>query len=205
MYVPIYHQTPAIITMNQPIQLIVGLGNPGNQYQHTRHNVGQWLVEAIADNNHLSLRNEAKFYGRYAKERFEQHAIHLLIPTTYMNNSGQSVNAVAKFFKILPEQILIIYDDLDLPCGKSKLKPSGGHGGHNGIRDIINHLGSKNFPRLRLGIGHPGHKDLVLNYVLGTPKKSEKEKILAAITDAQRIIPQLIAGNWDKAVQQLHS
>lgn len=191
--------------MQTPIQLIVGLGNPGPRYQDTRHNAGQWFVERLARDHGKTLLAEPKFHGLFAKIPLGNNTVGLLIPTTFMNNSGQSVGAVANFFKIPPAAILVAHDELDLPSGVLKLKKEGGHGGHNGLRDIINHLGTQNFPRLRVGISHPGHKDLVLNYVLGNPSKGEKQQIDTAIEDFSLHLPALLAGDWDKVTQTLHT
>jgi PTH1 family peptidyl-tRNA hydrolase len=186
------------------IHLIVGLGNPGANYQATRHNAGFWLVDQLAQDHHVSLRNESRFFGETAKFSACGKDIHLLKPATFMNRSGQSVAALAKYFKITPEQILVVHDELDLEPGDNRLKQSGGHGGHNGLRDIINHIG-KDFYRLRIGIGHPGDKNQVVNYVLHTPSIIELEGIQDAIQRSVNIMPTLLSGELEKAMQQLHS
>lgn len=191
--------------MSTPIRLIVGLGNPGSEYELTRHNVGAWFVEKLAQTNEAQLNFNKKFHGATGKTKINDHECHLLIPTTYMNLSGQSVLAVAHFYKILPSEILVVHDDLDLPIGTIKLKQGGGHGGHNGLRDIIIRLSTQDFVRLRIGIGHPGNKEQVTNYVLTKTKKSEKKQIDLAIDDALQVLPTIIAGNLDAAMQELHS
>ncbi|TVP54134.1 MAG: aminoacyl-tRNA hydrolase [Halomonadaceae bacterium] len=192
--------------MQQPsIQLIVGLGNPGPEYAATRHNAGDWFVQALARETGQVLRPEKKFHGLYCKVHWQGHDLHLLTPTTFMNRSGQSVKALCDFFKITPEQVLVAHDELDLPVGTARFKKSGGHGGHNGLRDLINHLGSRDFPRLRLGIGHPGNSKLVVNYVLSHAGKREREAIDTVIDDAIRSLPDLLSGDWGRAMNYLHS
>ncbi|MDX1588031.1 MAG: aminoacyl-tRNA hydrolase [Oleiphilaceae bacterium] len=187
------------------MQLIVGLGNPGNDYAATRHNAGAWFVEALARETGQTLRPEKKFLGLYAKVHWQGRDLHLLNPTTFMNRSGQSVKALSDFFKIPPEQILIAHDELDLPAGTARFKKSGGHGGHNGLRDLINHLGSRDFPRLRLGIGHPGNSKQVVNYVLSNAGKAERIAIDVAIDEAIRWLPDALSGDWARAMNHLHS
>jgi PTH1 family peptidyl-tRNA hydrolase len=186
------------------IHLIVGLGNPGANYHSTRHNAGFWLVDQLAQDHQVALRNEARFHGETGKFRIAGKDIYLLKPTTFMNRSGQSVAALANYFKISAQQILVVHDELDLEAGDSRLKQSGGHGGHNGLRDIINHIG-KDFYRLRLGIGHPGDKNQVVNYVLHAPSKIELDGMQNAIQRSVNIMPTLLAGELEKAMQQLHS
>lgn len=186
------------------MRLIVGLGNPGPKYAKTRHNVGVWLLTELAEQHHLELREESKFFGRLAQLPGGGQACRLLIPSTYMNESGRAVRAVAEFYRIAPEEILVAHDDLDFPAEVVRLKKGGGHGGHNGLRDIMQSLGSPNFLRLRIGIGHPGNRDQVLNYVLGEPSHQDQTKIMAAITDALNAIPDLIAGDTERAFRYLH-
>jgi PTH1 family peptidyl-tRNA hydrolase len=192
-------------TSETPIRLIVGLANPGQEYSNTRHNAGAWFVEAIGQQQHILLRPETKFLGLYHKISLHGHECHLLIPTTYMNHSGASVAAIAKFYKIPVDAILVAHDELDLAPGNVKLKHAGGHAGHNGLRDIISALGSPNFLRLRLGIGHPGSPDKVTNYVLGAPNKSDRNAIDDAIYRALNITQELTAGHISKAMQHLHT
>ena len=186
--------------MPTTIQLIAGLGNPGPEYAKTRHNAGAWLVEQLASTN---LRPEPKFFGLTGV--LDEQNCRLLIPTTYMNHSGQAVKAMANFYKIEPDAILVVHDDLDLPVGTIKFKQGGGDGGHNGLKDISAQLGSKNFWRLRIGIAHPGHRDGVLDYVLHPPSKADREQIFTAIDEAIAVLPQFINGEHQKAIQQLHT
>ena len=188
------------------IKLIVGLANPGSQYQDTRHNAGAWYVEELARAYNIPFKVESKFHGHFAKGLIGSEDIKLLIPTTFMNVSGKAIQAVANFYKIEPEEILVAHDELDIDPGTLKLKKGGGHGGHNGLRDTVSKLGNnKDFMRLRVGIGHPGHKSQVTNYVLGKPSPDDRNAINLAIDEAVRETPTLLSGDWDKAVQRLHS
>jgi len=187
------------------IQLIVGLGNPGSEYEKTRHNVGVWFIDALAQQYQLAFRRETKFRGAIAKLDVLESTCWLLKPSTYMNESGQSVLAFARFYKVLPNSILIVHDELDFDVGTIRIKHGGGHGGHNGLRDIFYHLKTKDFYRLRIGIGHPGSKDRVTPYVLGTPSQTDRYKIMGSIKDSLKAVPYLIAGNIDRAYQLLHS
>jgi len=191
--------------MQSPIQLIVGLGNPGPQYAATRHNAGFWFIEELARQSGASLRAETKFHGLVGNASIQGQSCLLLQPTTFMNHSGLAVSHVANYYKIKPEAILVAHDELDLLCGDIKLKLGGGHAGHNGLRDIAQALKSQNFARLRLGIGHPGHKDKVLNYVLGQASSSERDKIEAAIDKSLAVLPKVLSGAWEQAMQELHS
>lgn len=191
--------------MSAALKLIVGLGNPGRDYEGTRHNAGFWFVDALADAAGATLRNESKFHGEAAKIRLHGEDLWLLKPMTFMNRSGQAVSALARFYKIEPEQILVVHDELDLPPGGAKLKRGGGHAGHNGLRDIISAIGSKDFLRLRLGIGHPGSAKQVSNYVLSKPGKDDRISIDHAIAEAERILPELIDDQLQKAMNLLHS
>jgi PTH1 family peptidyl-tRNA hydrolase len=188
-----------------PIQLIVGLGNPGPQYAATRHNAGFWFLETLAEECGYTLRNDSKFHGLVANGKIQGIECLLLQPNTFMNHSGLAVSSVANYYKIKAENILVAHDELDLVCGEVKLKWGGGHAGHNGLRDIAQALKSQNFARLRLGIGHPGHKDKVLNYVLGQALRSERDKVDAAIAKTLPILPKVLSGEWENAVQQLHT
>ena len=187
------------------IELIVGLGNPGPKYDATRHNVGFWFVDAIARQKGASLRPENKFHGEVGQVTIEGQTVRLLKPTTYMNHSGQSVRAVAQFYKITADNILVVHDELDIPPGALRLKKGGGHGGHNGLRDIISHLSSKEFTRLRLGIGHPGSSRDVTNYVLGRAGGEDQQLIEQAIDDALHYLPMIVQGEQQKAMNHLHS
>ncbi|NBA94937.1 aminoacyl-tRNA hydrolase [Pseudomonas sp. R5(2019)] len=188
------------------IQLIVGLGNPGPEYEQTRHNAGALFVERIASVQRVNMTADRKYFGLTAKFSHQGQDVRLLIPTTYMNRSGQSVAALAGFFRIPPEAILVAHDELDLPPGVAKLKQGGGHGGHNGLRDIIAQLGNQNtFHRLRLGIGHPGVSSQVSNFVLGRAPRAEQEKLDASIDFALGVLPDILAGEWNRAMKNLHS
>jgi PTH1 family peptidyl-tRNA hydrolase len=191
--------------MSEPIKLIVGLGNPGREYEATRHNAGFWWVDEFARTQGANFKADGKFHGLVARASLHGHDVHLLKPQTFMNVSGRSVVALALFYKILPDQILIVHDELDLPPGGAKLKLGGGHGGHNGLKDIIAHLGAKEFWRLRIGIGHPGDRDQVVNYVLNAPRKEEQVLIEDAMQHAQDVAPLIIEGKLEAAMLKLHS
>ncbi len=186
------------------IKLIVGLGNPGREYEATRHNAGFWWVNELAHINKISFKADNKFHGLIARATLHGHEVHLLKPQTFMNVSGRSVGALAQFYKIEPAQILVVHDELDLPPGSAKLKLGGGHGGHNGLKDIIAHLSTKEFWRLRVGIGHPGDRNEVVNFVLNAPRKEEQELIDEAMRRAQEIVPLIIEGKLEAAMQKLH-
>jgi len=188
----------------QTIQLIVGLGNPGNEYEKTRHNAGFWFIDQLIAQHRLTLKNEAKFLGEVSRFNSPSGTIWLLKPTTFMNKSGQSIARLANFYKIKPEQVLVVHDELDLDPGSVKLKQGGGHGGHNGLRDTMAQLG-KQFYRLRLGIGHPGNKEQVVGFVLGKTPRSEKILIDAAIEKSLDSIELILQGDMQKAMNQLHS
>ncbi len=191
--------------MGSPISLIVGLGNPGRDYQNTRHNAGVWFLQALAQQLKIQFTEQPKFFGLVARAEIADQSVHLLIPTTFMNLSGKSVAALAQFFKIPPEAILVVHDELDLLPGMARLKQGGGAGGHNGLKDIIQALGNQNnFQRLRLGIGHPGQASLVTNYVLGTPPSSEKQLIEEAIEQALPEIPAIISGDTQAVMNRLN-
>lgn len=188
------------------LRLIVGLGNPGPTYFETRHNAGQMFVEAIARAHNITLTAERKFFGLYGSGLVAGKEVKLLVPTTFMNRSGQAVAAICQFYKIAPEQILVAHDELDFEPGIARLKFGGGHGGHNGLRDIISASGNnKDFQRLRIGIGHPGNANEVANYVLKKAPAAEHDKILASIDEALRHLPQMVSGDWVSAMNQLHS
>ena len=192
--------------MTDRISLIVGLGNPGDKYADTRHNAGAEYVEQLAARHHATLSPEKKYFGLYAKVLMDNQPVHLLVPTTYMNLSGQSVASLANFFKIPVESILVAHDELDMPPGVARFKKGGGHGGHNGLRDIISKMGNnKNFYRLRLGIGHPGHASQVASYVLHKAPIAERNNTQAAIDESLRFTDLAVAGDWAKAMNQLHS
>jgi PTH1 family peptidyl-tRNA hydrolase len=191
--------------LSSPIRLIVGLGNPGEEYANTRHNAGAWFAEKVAHQFQLSFRRETKFKGLCSNFLFEDQKIHILIPDTFMNHSGQAVKLISDFFKILPENILIAHDELDLPVGDTRLKFAGGHGGHNGLRDIIAHLHTHDFYRLRIGIAHPGHKDGVLDYVLKNPSREDRKIIDETLEQSCSVLDYLLMGQNEKAMQLLHT
>ncbi len=187
------------------IKLIVGLGNPGERYQRTRHNAGFWLLDTLALRQDGRWRAEKKFHGDYCKIFIDQQPLHLLKPQTFMNRSGQAVSALVNFYDLALEEVLVVHDELDLPEGQAKLKLGGGHGGHNGLRDIISACNGRDFYRLRLGIDHPGDRDLVVDYVLKPPGKAGQQAIEDAIVNGLRILPVLINDGAEKAMHQLHT
>ena len=192
--------------MDTPVELIVGLGNPGPNYERTRHNAGADLVLELAKSLHVELKPESKFFGDTARVTLDGHDVRLLIPSTFMNLSGKSVNALAKFYQIAPEAILVVHDELDKPPGEARFKKGGGHGGHNGLRDTIKCLGNnKEFARLRIGIGHPGNAKQVADYVLKKASPNDQQLIINSIDDALRALPLAVAGEWEKAMLKLHS
>lgn len=192
--------------MADPIRLIVGLGNPGAEYENTRHNAGFWLVERLARQEGITLSPDKKFFGLSGKGRIGGQECYLLMPTTFMNRSGQAVAALANFYKIKTSEILVVHDELDMPPGVAKFKTGGGHGGQNGLRDIIARMSNqKDFHRLRVGIGHPGDKNLVTGHVLGRASKAEQQAIDSVIDEAIRVLPDAIADDLPKAMNRLHS
>ena len=197
--------------MSIPIKLIVGLGNPGNEYVKTRHNAGFWLVDEIATDLKTNFTHEKTFFGMVAKTRVANDQVFLAKPQTFMNKSGQCVGALARFYKLAPENILVLHDELDLMPGQVKVKQGGGHAGHNGLRDIESVLGSANFWRLRLGIGHPrdvagdGRIMDVADYVLRRPQLAEQKLIDLSIENSLQILPLFIKGDTQTAMLELHS
>ncbi|AKA37062.1 aminoacyl-tRNA hydrolase [Yersinia ruckeri] len=188
------------------IKLIVGLANPGAEYAQTRHNAGAWFVDRLAESNNQSLKEESKFYGYTARLNLAGQDVRLLVPSTFMNLSGKAVSAMASFYRILPEEILVAHDELDIPPGVAKLKLGGGNGGHNGLKDIQCQLGNNpNFYRLRIGIGHPGDKSKVTGFVLGKPPASEQALIDETIDEAIRCTDVLLKEDVTKAMNRLHS
>ena len=187
------------------IKLIVGLGNPGSEYAQTRHNIGFWLLGELAWMWKTSFKDEKKFYGQVARVSGEQGDIWLLKPHTFMNRSGQAVAALAQFYKIQPQEILVVHDELDLPCGRIRFKLGGGNGGHNGLKDIQARLGTADFYRLRLGIDHPGDRNLVVGYVLNKPSNEDRQLIDDSINKAIQGLPLLMKGEWAEATRFLHS
>jgi PTH1 family peptidyl-tRNA hydrolase len=184
---------------------VVGLGNPGPKYEDTRHNVGFWLVDRLARRYGALMRAENKFGGEVARIRTPVGECWLLKPMTYMNNSGRSVSALAKFYKLPLDQMLVAHDELDMAPGMIRLKKGGGHGGHNGLRDIISAMGGKDFHRVRIGIGHPGHRDGVSDYVLSRPYKAEQELIERGLDELERHWETVQEGDMGKAMQEIHT
>lgn len=188
------------------IKLIVGLGNPGSEYRGTRHNAGADFIDELARQCSTTLQAESKFFGLAGRVTYAGHDLRLLIPTTFMNRSGKAVAAIASFFKISADEILIAHDELDIPAGTARFKQGGGHGGHNGLRDIIPALGNqKDFHRLRIGIGHPGHASKVSGYVLSAPSQVDRQRIAQSIDEAVDALPLLLTGDATKAMTKLHS
>ncbi|HHE8980486.1 TPA: aminoacyl-tRNA hydrolase [Haemophilus influenzae] len=188
------------------IKLIVGLGNPGEKYADTRHNAGEWLIERLARRFNVSLNPESKFFGKTARTLVNGKEVRLLVPTTFMNLSGKAVGALASFYRIKPEEILVIHDELDLSAGTAKLKQGGGHGGHNGLKDIVAQLGNNNnFYRLRIGIGHPGHRDLVAGYVLNKPSPADRDALEKVLDEATDCVEMIFKDGMIKATNRLNS
>lgn len=187
------------------IKLFVGLGNPGAEYEQTRHNAGFWFIDALARELKVSLAPEKSYFGLAARAQYQGQTLWLLEPQTFMNLSGKSVAALARFFKIAPEEVLVAHDELDIVPGQVKLKQGGSHAGHNGLRDIHAQLGSPNYWRLRLGIGHPGAKDQVLSWVLKKPMAEHRDAIDECIERSVRALPLLVAGDFTQAMMQIHT
>lgn len=186
------------------IKLIVGLGNPGEQYMLTRHNAGFWFVQHIAHQFNITLSPDKKFHGITGRGQVYGHDVRLLLPLTFMNKSGQSVVPMVNYYNIANDELLIAHDELDIDAGSIKLKTAGGHGGHNGLRDITPHIGN-DFHRLRVGIGHPGHKSKVTGHVLSKPAANEQIAIESALTAAFEALPLLLGGDIEKARSQINS
>ncbi|MBK6656295.1 aminoacyl-tRNA hydrolase [Zoogloea sp.] len=190
--------------MSQPApKLIVGLGNPGSEYAETRHNAGFWFCERLARELGTAFSKEARFHGLAANARAD--GVWLLMPQTFMNRSGQSVAALARFYRIAPAEILVVHDELDIPPGQLRLKFGGGLGGHNGLKDITAHLGTQDFWRLRVGIGHPGDRNEVVNFVLKPPRREESALIDASLDRALLAWPLLARADWNAATQRLNA
>jgi len=186
------------------IRLFVGLGNPGEKYVATRHNAGFWWVDLISQQTNSPLKLDAKMFGETSKMS-GQADTWLLKPNTFMNASGKAVAAIANYYKIKPAEILVIHDELDLPVGTSKLKLGGGHGGHNGLRDIHAALGTPDYWRLRVGIGHPGDRNEVVNFVLKPPLKAEQTAIDESLYQSSKLLTLLLAGQFEQAMLTLHT
>ncbi|WP_457674340.1 aminoacyl-tRNA hydrolase [Thiolapillus sp.] len=191
--------------MQQGIQCIIGLGNPVEKYRDNMHNVGFWFIDELDRRYGANLHPEGKFFGDVGKLELPTGRCWLLKPMTYMNRSGRSASALARFYRIPPENILVVHDELDLPAGTVRLKQGGGHGGHNGLRDIISALGSRDFWRLRLGIDHPGHRDKVTGYVLSRPSRDDQQEIELAIDRGADQTDALLQGDFQKIMNRLHS
>ncbi|HNQ04896.1 MAG TPA: aminoacyl-tRNA hydrolase [Thiobacillaceae bacterium] len=189
--------------MHVPIRLVVGLGNPGAEYAETRHNAGFWFCERLAAALEVSLAHESRFHARVA--RVPGTGIWLLMPQTFMNRSGLAVGTWVRYHRITPSEILVVHDELDIPPGQLRLKFAGGLGGHNGLKDISAHLGTQDYWRLRIGIGHPGQRDEVVNHVLRPPRREEQVQIEAAIDRALELWPLIRKGNWAAATQRANT
>jgi PTH1 family peptidyl-tRNA hydrolase len=187
------------------LRLIVGLGNPGLDYAGTRHNAGRWWLDALAEKDGARFGIDSKLQAESAKAVIAGEQVMLLRPMTFMNHSGRAVGAALRYLKIEPEHMLVAHDDLDLAPGTARLKFDGGHGGQNGLRDIVAVLGHGRFHRMRLGIGHPGHKDKVTPWVLGRPGRDDEAAMLRAIDDALAVLPLAVAGDINEAMKRLHT
>ncbi len=187
------------------IKLIAGFGNPGKEYEGTRHNAGFWWTEEFARTHGGTFKAESKFHGLVARSKINGKEILLLKPQTFMNVSGRAVAALAQFYKITAAEILVVHDELDLPPGSAKLKFGGGPGGHNGLKDMIAHFNTRDFWRLRIGIGHPGEREDVVGYVLRAPRREEMTLIEQAMQRAQDVAPLIIDGKQEAAMLKLHS
>jgi len=185
--------------------LIVGLGNPGPQYSQTRHNAGFWFLDVLLKSAVATLRAQSKLSAETCRTTLFGQDCVLAKPTTFMNHSGQAVRAVMDYYKIPSSNLLVAYDELDLPVGRVRLKLGGGHGGHNGMRDIFRHLSDQEFMRLRIGIGHPGLKDAVTGYVLSRAPADQELQIMQTIGDAVTVLPEVLSGQLPKATQELHT
>lgn len=187
------------------IRLLAGLGNPGPDYEETRHNVGFWLADEVARRHGGTFRREAKFHGQVCRVTVGGRDLWLLKPLTYMNRSGESVGALCHYLKVAPDELLVAHDELDLPVGTARVKVGGGHAGHNGLRDIVSVLGSADFLRIRIGIAHPGDRTRVVNYVLGRPSKDDAAAIRAILDETVECLPLLLDGNVQAAQNRLHA
>jgi len=187
------------------LRLIVGLGNPGAEHLRTRHNAGFWFIDALARREGVRFGIDSKLHAETAKVTIDGTPLWLLKPTTYMNKSGIAITSALRYWKIEPEEMLVAHDELDLPPGAARLKFDGGHGGQNGLRDTFAHLGHGKFHRLRIGIGHPGHKDRVTSWVLGRAGAADETAIVGAIGDALDVLPLAVAGDFNEAMKKLHT
>jgi PTH1 family peptidyl-tRNA hydrolase len=189
--------------MNQ-IKLFIGLGNPGEKYSDTRHNAGFWWIDLVAHQQNINLQNGDKFFSSIGKSSIAEE-LYVAKPNTFMNDSGKAVAAIAKFYKINPNEILVIHDDLDIDVGQAKLKFGGSHGGHNGLKSIFACIGSQDFWRLKIGIGHPGDKHLVVDYVLKNPSSKERDLIDESIERSSQLFNEIGSGQFEKAMLNLHT
>jgi len=187
------------------ISLVVGLGNPGSEYEKTRHNAGFWFVDRLVAEASSRFSHESKFFGDVARAQLGGKRVLVLKPSTFMNKSGQAVASLSSYFGIAPSEVLVVHDELDLNPGSVRLKLGGGHGGHNGLRDIASHLGVKDFARIRVGIGHPGSSNKVLNYVLGRPSKGDSELIEEGFDRALQGLEAIVNGDFQKVMSGLNS
>jgi len=192
------------MTDNELIQIIVGLGNPGSRYEDTRHNAGFWFVDLLARRHGAVFKQERRFQGDLARIEVDGRDVRLLKPTTFVNRSGTAIRSLAAYLKVAPEAVMIAHDDLDLPVGTVRLKRGGGAGGHNGLKDVIAHLG-RDFFRLRIGVGHPGHQSEVIDYVLNRPTRDEDQSIRASIEEAVKVMPVLLGEGEQRAMTRLHT
>jgi PTH1 family peptidyl-tRNA hydrolase len=187
------------------LYVIAGLGNPGPRYSETRHNAGFWFLDELAQRNEVTFREQARLKSDTARIELHGQDCLLLKPGTFMNHSGQAIRAVMDYFEVKTSQLLVAYDELDLPAGTARLKAGGGHGGHNGLRDIFQHWPDREFLRVRIGIGHPGVKAEVTDYVLGRPSPGEEKQIRDAISEAISLLPDILAGQLPRAMKALHT
>ena len=187
------------------LRLLVGLGNPGTEHLRTRHNAGFWFIDALAQSHGARFGMESKLHGETAKIVIDGQPLWLLKPTTYMNKSGIAIQSALRYWKIEPEEMLVAHDDLDLPAGTARLKFDGGHGGQNGLRDVLAHLGHGKFHRLRIGIGHPGDKSRVLSWVLGRPGVDDERAIIDAVGHSLDVLPLAVRGDFNEAMKKLHT
>lgn len=185
-------------------KIIAGLGNPGPQYEHTRHNAGFWFVDRLVAQHGGCFRKSSRSDADVASLRIDGESVQVLKPLSFMNRSGTPIQQIAQYLRIPVSEILVVHDDLDLPPGVARLKRGGGHGGHNGLRDVHRHLGA-DYLRLRIGIGHPGVREEVIHYVLGRPSRTEEDQIMASLIESLAVMDDVLAGRWDAAVRRLHS
>lgn len=188
-----------------PIKLIVGLGNPGKEYEETRHNTGFWFVDLLARRHNANFKAESRHHGQVCRFTLHGQDCRMLKPSTFMNRSGLAVASLTNYFRISPDEILVAHDELDLPAGSIRLKTGGGHAGHNGLRDIMNALGNRDFHRLRIGIDHPNDRRAVVDYVLNRPSKADRELIEQSLDAATDCLKEIITGNLQRAMNQLHT